>query len=221
LGLSFNGAAAECFVLPESRLVAAPETLPAAILALAEPLSVAYHAVKHLAYLDKPANIVVSGPGPIGLMAALLLVRHSHRVVLLGADRDRLTRLAFAASLGIKTLVSGENTLPFEPDGWLEASGAGAALNAAGQTVKAGGMVVVPGLFGKPVNLDFNAVVRREVRLQGSYGSVAADYRQAIEILKSDLTTWNSLVTQVSLGEGLKALERTAAAEVVKMVMVP
>jgi L-iditol 2-dehydrogenase len=122
--LSFDGAAAESFVVPEIRLVEVDETLPAPIVALTEPLSVACRAVAHVeSATDGPAKVVVSGPGPIGTMAALVLSQRGHDVVLTGVGSDQASRLPLARSLGLRTLVSGSDTLPFIPTGWVEASG--------------------------------------------------------------------------------------------------
>ena len=111
LGLSFDGAAADSFVVLEERLVPVEVDLPPELLALTEPLSVAYRAIRHLEQSqDYTMNVVVSGPGPIGLMCALLLAQRGHSVVLTGAEQDRERRLATAATLGLQTVVSGEDT---------------------------------------------------------------------------------------------------------------
>lgn len=177
LGLSFDGAAAESFVVPEIRLVEVDETLPAPIVALTEPLSVACRAVAHVeSATDGPAKVVVSGPGPIGTMAALVLSQRGHDVVLTGVGSDQASRLPLARSLGLRTLVSGSDTLPFIPTGWVEASGSTQALDGAVATVLPGSPVAVVGLFAHTGGIDFNALTRKEIRLQGSYGSTRPDY---------------------------------------------
>ena len=71
LGLSFDGAAAESFTIPEGRVVPVEVDLSPEILALTEPVSVAYRAVRHLERSqDGAMDVVVSGPGPIGLTAS-------------------------------------------------------------------------------------------------------------------------------------------------------
>ncbi len=221
-GLSFNGAMAEQFVASVSRFIPAPTDLAATTLALAEPLSVAYHAVSHLDHL--PSNslkVAVSGPGPIGLMCALLLARRGCEVVLIGARRDTPRRLPLAASLGLATVVSGDDALPFQPEAWVDASGAGPALSAACDAVVSDGVVVVVGLFGAPAGLNMNIVVRKQIRVQGSYGSSASDYRAVVDILAENPSRWSTLVTEMPLSAGVAALEQTSAAEVVKAVLVP
>ena len=148
LGLSFDGAAAESFVVPEVRLVEIDEHLPAPIAALTEPLSVACRSVAHVeGAVDGPAKVVVSGPGPIGTMAALVLAQRGHDVVLTGIGNDEASRLPLARSLGLRTVVAGKDTMPFIPTGWVEASGSTHALDAAIAAVLPGSPVAVVGLF--------------------------------------------------------------------------
>lgn len=221
LGLSFDGAAAESFVIREERLVPVEVELPPALLALTEPLSVAYRAVRHLERShDAAMDVVVSGPGPIGTMAALLLSRRGHRVVLTGAERDRDLRLAVASSLDLKTALAAE-ALDLAPDGWVEASGSSEGLNAALRQTLPGGTVVVPALFGAPADPDVNLLTRREIRLQGSYGSQAEDYRSAMSVLAADPQLWTSLLTVRPLSDGVSGLETAAAGEAFKVVLVP
>jgi len=85
----------------------------------------------------------------------------------------------------------------------------------------AGGTVVVPGLFGKLPNPDVNVMVRREIRLQGSYGSQAEEYRSAMSVLASDPALWSSLLMVRPLADGVAALEAAAAGAVFKVVLVP
>lgn len=221
LGLSFDGCASEYFSIPVHRAIPTDSTLPAATLALTEPLSVAFHAVKRLeAAVDTSFTIVVSGPGPIGLMGALLLSDHGYRVLLMGAPRDEDQRLPLARSLGLDTVLAGE-TLPADVGGWLEASGAPPALETAISTVRPSGAIVVAGLFPAVPAVDVNILARNEIRLLGSYGSVAHDYRAALSVLESAPERWKSLVTTVPLSDGTRALRTAAEAGAVKVVLIP
>lgn len=221
LGLSFDGAAAESFVVAEVRLVEVDETLTASVVALTEPLSVACRAVAHVHdAVDGPAKVVVSGPGPIGTMAALVLAQRGHDVVLTGVSGDEASRLPLARSLGIRTAVSGE-ALPFTPTAWVEASGSTHALDTAVATVLPGSPVSVVGLFARPGGIDFNALTRKEIRVQGSYGSTKPDYQAAVLAMSSNLAPWRRLVTEIPLKEGHRALERAATGDHMKVVLIP
>jgi L-iditol 2-dehydrogenase len=153
-------------------------------------------------------------------MCALLLSQRGHRVILTGAERDREGRLATAARLGLETMVTGDDA-DLTPDGWVEASGSAPALGSALRQTMPGGTVVVPGLFGKLPNPDVNLLVRREIRLLGSYGSQAEEYRSAMSVLMADPDLWTSLLSIQSLADGVTGLETAAAADVFKVVLVP
>lgn len=221
LGLSFDGCASEQFSIPAHRAVPVDSDLPAETLALTEPLSVAFHAATRLEEsVGKTSRIVVSGPGPIGLMCALLLKDHGYRVALMGAPRDEEQRLPLARTLGLETLLAGQ-ALPPNVDGWLEASGAPKALQAAVSAVNPGGTIVVAGLFPSFPAVDVNVLARNEVRLLGSYGSVAQDYRDALAALEAAPERWRSLVTTIPLSEGTRALRTAADAGALKVVLIP
>lgn len=221
LGLSFDGTAADLFSIPEYRAVPVNNELPAAVLALTEPLSVALRAVTRLEQsIPDQASVMVSGPGPIGLMAALLLNQRGHRVTLLGAARDEEHRLPLARLLGLETILA-EDVTPAGLHGWLEASGAAQALSSAVANIGPGGTIVVAGLFPSIPAVDINVLARNEIQLIGSYGSVAVDYRNALAALEAAPDMWASLVTTFPLTEGTRALQAAADAEAVKVVLLP
>lgn len=222
LGLSFNGAAAESFMVSEVRLVEVEERLPASTVALTEPLSVACRAVAHVENsLPGSARVVVSGPGPIGTMAALVLAQHGHDVVLTGVGADAVSRLPLARSLGLRTVASDAEEIPFTPTAWVEASGSTRALDAAVAAVLPGSPISVVGLFAHAGGIDFNALTRKEIRLQGSYGSTKPDYEAAAHAMAIDPDPWPRLVTEVALAEGHRALERCATGNHMKVVLIP
>jgi len=221
MGLSFDGAAAESFSVLAERLVPVDVDLPATVLALTEPLSVAYRAVRHVLESQPGAQeIVVTGPGPIGMMAALFLGNQGRKVVLVGAERDRDQRLVTASRLGITTTVAGDD-FELAPEAWIEASGSANGLGLALRQTLPGGTVVVPGLYGAPADPDINLLVRREIRLQGSYGSQAEDYRAAMAVLADDPKMWASLVSVRPLADGVTGLEKAGAGQSFKEILVP
>ncbi|MQA04466.1 MAG: alcohol dehydrogenase catalytic domain-containing protein [Streptosporangiales bacterium] len=220
VGLSRDGGAAEQLVVPAGRLVVVPDDLPTELAVLLEPTSVATRAVSQLGGLRGGTRAVVSGPGPIGLLSAWLLRRRGVEVVVTGAGRDEAVRLPLARRLGLTAVTAGAGRLPFVPEVWVEASGSAAALQQAIEEVALRGTVMVVALFAEPPRFDASLLVRREVRVVGSYASLRADYEDAVRDL-TDATDLRALVTTYPLADAVTALEATADGAVGKAVLIP
>lgn len=221
LGLSFDGGCAPHVTVPTNRLVEVDAAPPALRMALTEPMSVAFRALRRLGDLPTGARVAVSGPGPIGIFAAWLLARAGVDVTLTGTERDEPTRLAAARELGLH-VVRGDRDEPSAPvDAWIEASGSAAGVAQAMGSVVAGGTVVVVALFGQQPVVPINTLVRGELKLLGTYGSLREDYVAAAEALASADGLEDLVSTAFPLDRAVDALEATAAGTVVKAVIVP
>lgn len=221
LGLSFDGGCATYAAVPVSRLVEVDASAPALRMTLTEPMSVAVRAVRHLGDLPPGARVAVSGPGPIGIFAAWVLARAGVDVVLTGTKRDEPTRLAAARRLGLSAVRGDLGEVSTPVDAWIEASGSSAGVAQAIDSVVPGGTVVVVALFAKEPLIPINTLVRGEVKLLGTYGSLREDYVQAAEALASADGFEDIVSTAFPLARAIEALEATAAGEVVKAVLVP
>jgi len=87
--------------------------------------------------------------------------------------------------------------------------------------VAPGGTVVVVALFASAPQLDINVLVRREVKLLGSYASRMADYHSAAQELSLGEDLAAALVTTFPLEDALMALSATADGAVTKAALVP
>lgn len=221
LGLSFDGGCAPSVVVPAERLVPVDATAPATRMVLTEPMSVAAHAIARLDTVREGMTIGVSGPGPIGLFAAWLLRRTGADVVLTGTPRDEPVRLAAARTLELRTCLADDLADLPPVDAWIEASGSESGLGTSIRAVAPGGTVVVVALFGRPPVVRINELVRREVRVFGSYASVRRDYEVAAAALARADGFEDVVSTVFPLTRGVQALEATADADVVKAVLVP
>ncbi|WP_372352098.1 L-idonate 5-dehydrogenase [Streptomyces sp. KL116D] len=168
-----GGFAAE-LVVPAAQLRALPEGLPLDRAALAEPLSVALHAVRRAGDVAG-RHVLVTGAGPIGcLVVAAAKAAGAARVTV----TDLLPKaLSYAAVAGADTLVRADD--PADP-GWpdeadapdvaIEASGVAAGLDTCLHRVRRGAVVVQLGML-PPGQSPFagNLVVSRELELRGAF----------------------------------------------------
>ena len=221
LGLSLDGGCATYVAVPAGRLVEVDAHAPALRMTLTEPMSVAGHAIGHLGEVPAEARVVVSGPGPIGLFAAWQLSRRGVDVLLTGVEQDEATRLPAAVRLGIPTARADRPSNDLAADYWLEASGSGRALEQAVDSVRPGGTIVVVALFAQRFQADVNVLVRKEVKLLGSYASVREDYEAAAATLAAAEGLEEVISTAYPLSDALEALEATASGNVVKAVLIP
>ena len=224
-----NGAFAEFIAIPERVLYRLPPALPFAHAAMIEAVSVALHAVR-IAEFPAGATALVIGAGMIGtLIVQALRVAGAARILV--ADPDT-SRLELARTSGAHTLIpTGERdtaqavlaALPGGVDHVFEAVGIAGTLATAVAAVRKGGTVTLVGNIAPQVELPLQAVVTRQIRLQGSATS-AGEYPQAIALLAAgqiDVTPLISAVT--TLSDGANSFDRLYRREpnLMKIVLTP
>ena len=99
LGSGIDGGFARYCAARQGILFRIPDGLDSTVAALSEPLACVYQAVVELTEIKAGELVVVTGPGPIGLMALLLAKVRGARVLVLGTGADAV-RLDCARSLG-------------------------------------------------------------------------------------------------------------------------
>jgi len=209
LGYWFDGAFAPFTVVPAGRLHALPESVSFLAGALMEPLACITHAVMELTTIRAGDVVLVSGPGAVGLAALQVARSHGARVLVCGTSVDR-ERLAAARRLGAEWTVDvmetdlldlvGKLTGGAGADVALECSGSAKAADTGLLAVRKRGQFTQIGLFGKPVNLDFERICYKEIRVTGSLGS-----------------RWTSWVKALALVEGKKVLLEPLASDVLPL----
>jgi (R,R)-butanediol dehydrogenase/meso-butanediol dehydrogenase/diacetyl reductase len=180
-----DGAYAESIVRPAASLLAAPAGVAHAIAALAEPLGVALRVIRRL---DPPygAPILITGAGPIGGFAALLLDHLGFGPVYI-VERNAARAALLADVAHTRTVVPDPGVVAqhLGPDGLrfaIEASGSGAMLNFLVDTLAGGGRMAMVGIFDGHPAVDASAIVERELEVRGC--SVFCDEQaQALDLL--------------------------------------
>lgn len=224
VGLHYDGGLAEEVVVPARQLLAVPDAVPLEHAAVAEPLSVAARAVLRVPLVRPGDPVVVSGPGPIGLLCARLAQLQGGDVLVLGAEADRARRLAIAADWGLRTTVVGAGEVTVDgrpPEVWIEASGAARALETAIRQVRRGGQIVVVALYADTATFAPTDAVRRELTIRCSYASAHPDYVRALDLLASGAIDPRPLIDRFELARAGEAFAAAAAGEVVKPLIVP
>lgn len=187
---------------------------------LLEPLSVATRAVA-LSGIHAGQTVAVVGLGAIGqCVVQVLRANGVSNVIAVDKSTMRLERaLASGASATLDgsegdladalTSLTHSTVSPFheasDVDVVIECAGAGALLPAVLRATKAGGTVVFVGLFSRPVEIDINTVVQKELRLLGSFAYTVADVQHAFGLIAGRQVDMASLITQRRSLEDLDA----------------
>jgi L-iditol 2-dehydrogenase len=230
VGLARDGGMAEYAVMPERHLVPVPEGLDLTAAALGEPLSVAVHAMNVRADIEPGQNVVVSGPGPIGILCGMLAQLAGAEVLLTGVGRDSKWRLPAAERVGLRTANLSEAPLEehllrsfgeHAPDVWVESSGSVKALDSALESVRAGGTIAVVGIYAEEMHFSPTFAVRRELSLLFSYSCNYTDYQTALDLLGSGAIDPGPLLSTYPLQHAPDAFEAVGEGREVKAMIVP
>jgi L-iditol 2-dehydrogenase len=223
------GAFAEFVTVPARIVYPLPNSLAFEEAAMLEAVSVALHAVSLVQILPN-SNALVIGAGTIGLLLLQALQAAGCSCVFV-SDVDS-TRLKLAQEFGASdTFVASSDLMPqvlqktngVGVDVAMEAVGINATVNAAIDSVRKGGSVVLVGNVTPEVTLPLQKVVSRQIRLQGSCAS-AGEYPRAIELMSSGAIQVKPFISAIApLEEGPRWFERLYAHEpnLMKVVLAP
>ncbi len=224
-GLHLDGGMAEYVVADQRYLLRLPESLELMAAALTEPLSVAHHCVADCSSIQAGDRVVVTGPGIIGMLSAIVARHTGAEVLICGTANDETVRLPVARKLGFETLTVGPDQPPLHEqldapaDVLVEASGSPVALAEAWQSLRPAGQVAVVAIYGFNVDIDITQFIRKQIDLRTTYGSAPPNYIAALALLKDDLIPVNELVKVYPLTGGIRGFEDSEKQAVMKPLL--
>ena len=191
VGLTRAGAFAEYLALPAGNVWKHTPGIDLDVAAIFDPFGNAVHTA--LAFPVLGEDVLITGAGPIGLMAAAV-VRHAGARHVVVTDTNEY-RLDLAAKMGATHVVN-PTVMPISAaqralgmregfDIGLEMSGSGDALGNMIDNMTHGGRIALLGLPGTPVSIDLSAVVLNSLTLTGIYGREMFETWYAMSVLVS------------------------------------
>jgi L-iditol 2-dehydrogenase len=220
IGTHVDGAFAPRLLVPLRNLHRLPDWLDLNPAALCEPLACVCHALlEPEPALQAGDDVLVTGPGPVGLLAAQVAKAVGGNVHVRGTPRDE-RRLAAAAELGLETSTTDDPSV--DADVAIECSGSEAGMAAGLAAARRGGRHVQIGLAGKPVTLPFDLVCFHELRITSGFASTPSSWRKALELVAERRVRLEPLLTEVvPLADWKRAFAGTRAADGIKFVLDP
>jgi L-iditol 2-dehydrogenase len=210
-----DGAFAEYITFPASHLhVFTTMSFPEA--AMVETSAVALYAIK-AAPVTPLDNVLVTGPGPVGLMAAQIAkkVYNAKRVILSGTRDERLAR---AKSFGLDGIINirrenlaekvREYTNGQMIDVVIEESGGADVFRDIKQVINPCGRIILNGFFGnKDAHIEWDAFTVKDVKIIGTLGSPNV-WDETIGMIESGQISTKILVShELKLSEFEKGLD--------------
>jgi threonine 3-dehydrogenase len=176
VGVNRNGAFAEYIVLPMSNIWHHSSSVPHDVASIFDPFGNAVHTA--LAFPVLGEDVLVTGAGPIGIMAAAVAKHAGARHVVVSDPNSY--RRSLAEKVGIKhTFNPMETTLQdvmaklgmYEGfDVGLEMSGNPQAFRDMIGAMSHGGKISMLGIPSKEIAIDWNKVIFNQLTLRGIYG---------------------------------------------------
>lgn len=199
VGVSRPGAFAEYLVIPASNCIPIADNIDIEVVSFFDALGNAVHTA--LSFDAVGEDVLITGAGPIGMMAAAIVRHIGARHVVITDLSDY--RLDLAKKLGATRTVNvtredlAEVTRELRMkegfDIGLEMSGAVSALDQMLAGMRNGGEIALLGLFSRKPELDMSRIIFKGLTLRGIYG------RRMYE-------TWYKMAAMVQSGLDLKPL---------------
>lgn len=193
VGVNRNGAFAEYLVIPASNVWPCNPNIPEEIYSIFDPFGNATHTA--LSYDMLGEDVLITGAGPIGIMAAAIAEFSGARhVVITDLNPYRLDlakRLGATRTVNLKeeklTEVMREIGMTEGFDIGLEMSGSQAGLHDMIHNMKHGGNIALLGLQRTDATVDLETVIFNGLNIRGIYGRKVWD-------------TWYKMSTMVQAG---------------------
>ena len=230
VGIHTDGGLQELLVLPQEQVfpIAASD---GALAALAEPVSVAVHAV-HRGRIQSGERVVVLGAGPIGQCVAVV-ARELGAEVLLVDLQD--SRLELGRALGAETLrwTTAAEVVAYSrgwggtdgaggPPACIDATGVPAAVRAMVDMVASAGRAVQVGMANDDAPIRIGSLTEKELDVLGASCCTSDDFAEAVGVVERNADALARLVShEFALGQAPEAIRFAMSnpTEVMKVVI--
>jgi threonine 3-dehydrogenase len=194
IGVNRQGAFAEYLVAPAFNVIPLPDDVPDEVAALLDPFGNAVHTAHQFDLVGE--DVLVTGAGPIGIMAAAVARKCGARTVVLTDVNDYRLDLALKVA-DVRTVnvaredlkeVMRELGIQVGFDVAMEMSGSPAAFKQCVDTLLMGGGLALLGIPSRPMETDWGQIILKALNIKGVYGREMFDtWRKMLGLLKAGL----------------------------------
>jgi threonine 3-dehydrogenase len=214
VGVNRTGCFAEYVVIPAENALIVPDEIPDEVAAFFDPLGNAVHTALSFDLVGE--DVLITGAGPIGIMAAAV-ARHAGARHVVITDMNEY-RLKLAQKVGITRAVNVNHTRLEDVmkelrmtegfDVGLEMSGSGAALSQMIDAMNHGGKIALLGILPASAPIDWTKVIFKSLFLKGIYGrEMFETWYKMISMLQSGLDVTPIITHLFSVDEFQKGFD--------------
>lgn len=194
IGVHRHGAFAEYFALPAENVFVLPQSVPDDIAAIFDPYGNATHTALSFELIGE--DVLITGAGPIGIMAAAIARKAGARNVVITDINEY--RLALAQKMGATCIVNvAEESLDEKmallgiDHGFtvgLEMSGTQAGFRTLLETAQNGAKIALLGILPPNCQIDWDLVIFKMLHIKGIYGrEIFSTWYKMTHMLESGL----------------------------------
>ena len=202
IGVHIDGGMQEYVTHPANMLVAVPDNISWELVPLAEPVTIALHAI-HRTRLQAGEHVVINGAGAIGVLVALCAIVYGAIPILVDLVDERLE---FARQIGVSKTINPlkqdlistllEITNERLAEVVVEASGANQAIRNTLDMASFAGRIALTGWPKNETSLPTGLITKKELDIVGSRTS-AGEFEEAIALIASGSVNVKAILSKV------------------------
>ena len=226
IGVNRPGCFGEYLAMPACNVLPLPDNITASQAAILDPFGNATHCA--LAFDVVGEDVLITGAGPIGIMA-VAIVRHigARHVVITDVNDHRLElarKMGASRAINVKhqslQAVMDELEMSEGFDVGLEMSGNPAAFNDMLKTMNHGGHVAILGIPPSETAIDWNQVIFKGLVIKGIYGrEMFETWYKMIAMLQSGLDISPVMTHHFPVDQFQEAFEIMASGQSGKIIL--
>lgn len=226
VGVNRRGCFAEYLSLPSSNVIALPDDITDEQAAILDPLGNAAHTALSFDLVGE--DVLITGAGPIGLMACSIAKKVGARHIVITDVNDY--RLQMARQMGATAAVNVQHQSLAQVqtqlgmtegfDVGLEMSGNDQAFNDMVGALNYGGKVALLGILPSQTTIDWDQVIFKGLVIKGIYGrEMFETWYKMIALLQSQLDINPILTHHFPIDEYQQAFETMASGQSGKVIL--
>ncbi len=233
-GVNRPGCFAEYLVMPAFNVFKIPDTIPDEIAAFFDPFGNAVHTTLSFDLVGE--DVLITGAGPIGIMACAIAKHVGARFVVITDVNDYRLNLAkkmgATIALNVKDCKNVDQTVALLKqtetqlgmtegfDVGLEMSGFQTAISSMTSTMNHGGRIALLGLSSEPVQLNWDHLIFKGLMLKGIYGrEMFETWYKMVNLIQSGLDLRPVLTHEFHYTEFVKAFELMCSGQCGKVIL--